>query len=41
MIQYPSASGAPIALTPGQTWVELLDVGATLSVTIPLGLTVG
>ena len=33
VVTYQSASGAPIALTPGQTWVELLNTGAVLSVT--------
>ena len=32
-ITYHSTSGATIALTPGQTWVELLNAGANLSVT--------
>ncbi|MHB8335227.1 MAG: DUF3048 domain-containing protein [Acidimicrobiales bacterium] len=31
-IVYKSASGKPLALTPGQTWVELLNTGAVLSV---------
>jgi Protein of unknown function (DUF3048) N-terminal domain/Protein of unknown function (DUF3048) C-terminal domain len=33
IIQYQNAAGKTILLTPGQTWVELLDVGATLTVT--------
>jgi hypothetical protein len=33
IIQYHDAAGTTIALTPGQTWVELLNDGATLSVT--------
>jgi hypothetical protein len=33
VIQYTSASGKTITLTPGQTWVELLDTGVALSVT--------
>jgi len=33
IIQYKTASGHTIDLTPGQTWVELLDVGAGLTVT--------
>ena len=32
-LTYHATSGATIALTPGQTWVELLNVGANLSVT--------
>lgn len=32
-LTYESASGAAIGLTPGQTWVELLDVGASASIT--------
>jgi hypothetical protein len=35
VIQYETASGLPIALTPGQTWIELLDVGAAVTVTAP------
>jgi hypothetical protein len=35
VIQYDTASGLPIALTPGQTWIELLDVGAAVTVTAP------
>ena len=31
-IVYTNASGKPLALTPGQTWVELLNTGAVLSV---------
>jgi hypothetical protein len=33
VIQYQTAKGATMQLTPGQTWVELLDVGAAVSVT--------
>jgi hypothetical protein len=33
IIQYKTADGHTALLTPGQTWVELLNVGATLSVT--------
>jgi hypothetical protein len=33
IIQYKTATGATITLTPGQTWVELLDTGTTLTVT--------
>jgi hypothetical protein len=33
IIQYKTAKGATIMLTPGQTWVELLDTGTTLTVT--------
>jgi len=33
ILTYQTASGKPIALTPGQTWVELLDVGAPVNVT--------
>ncbi len=33
VIQYVDAKGNPIALTPGQTWVELLNDGAPLTVT--------
>ena len=33
VITYQTPSGATIPLTPGQTWVELLNTGATLSVT--------
>lgn len=32
IITYQNAAGTTIALTPGQTWVELLNVGAALSV---------
>ncbi len=31
--QYVDASGKPIALTPGQTWIDLLNEGATPTVT--------
>jgi hypothetical protein len=33
VIQYQTSSGKVMQLTPGQTWVELLDVGAALNVT--------
>ncbi len=33
IVQYKTASGATILLTPGQTWVELLNIGATLTIT--------
>jgi hypothetical protein len=33
VITYQTASGRRIALTPGQTWVELLNVGAAVNVT--------
>lgn len=33
VIQYTTSRGAPIKLTPGQTWVELLDDGVALSIT--------
>ena len=33
VITYQTASGKPIALTPGQTWVELLNIGAAVNVT--------
>jgi hypothetical protein len=33
IIQYDDAAGKTILLTPGQTWVEILDIGAALSVT--------
>jgi hypothetical protein len=33
VIQYKAASGATIRLTPGQTWVELLNDGVPLSIT--------
>jgi hypothetical protein len=32
-LTYQTAAGKVIALTPGQTWVELLDVGAAVNVT--------
>jgi DUF3048 family protein len=32
IVQYKTSSGATIRLTPGQTWVDLLNVGATLSI---------
>jgi hypothetical protein len=32
VIQYKTSSGATIRLTPGQTWVELLNDGAALSI---------
>ena len=32
VITYQTSTGAPIALTPGQTWVELLNVGVKISV---------
>jgi len=32
VIQYKNAKGATITLTPGQTWVELLNTGSVLSV---------
>jgi hypothetical protein len=31
VIVYKTAKGTPVALTPGQTWVELLNTGAVLS----------
>jgi hypothetical protein len=31
LLTYQTANGQPIALTPGQTWVELLNVGAALT----------
>jgi hypothetical protein len=31
VVVYKTAKGAPVALTPGQTWVELLNTGAVLS----------
>ena len=31
VILYKTAKGTPVALTPGQTWVELLNTGAILS----------
>jgi hypothetical protein len=33
VIQYETSSGATIRLTPGQTWVELLNDGTALSIT--------
>ena len=33
IITYQTSTGHKIALTPGQTWVELLDVGANVNVT--------
>ena len=33
VVQYKTATGATIILTPGQTWVELLNTGTTLTVT--------
>ena len=33
VVTYRDAKGQPILLTPGQTWVELLNVGVPLSVT--------
>jgi Protein of unknown function (DUF3048) N-terminal domain/Protein of unknown function (DUF3048) C-terminal domain len=33
IIQYETSSGATIRLTPGQTWVELLNDGTALSIT--------
>jgi hypothetical protein len=33
VIQYKTADGHTALMTPGQTWVELLNVGTTLSVT--------
>jgi hypothetical protein len=32
VIQYKTTSGAIIRLTPGQTWVELLNDGVPLSI---------
>jgi hypothetical protein len=32
IVQYKTASGAAIRVTPGQTWVELLNDGAALSI---------
>ena len=32
VVTYQRANGKPIALTPGQTWVELLDAGVALTV---------
>ena len=33
VIQYKTANGKTALMTPGQTWVELLNVGTTLNVT--------
>jgi hypothetical protein len=33
--QYTDAAGAPIALTPGRTWVEFLPTGLTVDLTTP------
>jgi hypothetical protein len=33
VVQYKTAAGATITLTPGQTWVELLNTGTALAVT--------
>jgi hypothetical protein len=33
VIQYKTANGNPALMTPGQTWVELLNDGVTLTVT--------
>ncbi|HQU00269.1 MAG TPA: DUF3048 domain-containing protein [Acidimicrobiales bacterium] len=33
VVAYRDAKGQPILLTPGQTWVELLNTGTTLSIT--------
>jgi hypothetical protein len=33
IVQYKTAAGATITLTPGQTWVELLNTGTALTVT--------
>jgi hypothetical protein len=33
IIQYDDAAGTPILMTPGQTWVEILNDGVALSVT--------
>jgi len=33
VIQYATEDGKTALLTPGQTWVELLNVGTTLTVT--------
>jgi hypothetical protein len=35
VIEYETAADQPIALTPGQTWIELLDVGAAVTVSRP------
>jgi hypothetical protein len=32
IIQYKTSSGATIRLTPGQTWIDLLNDGAPLSI---------
>ncbi len=39
IIQYKTSSGAIIKLTPGQTWVELLNDGVPLSITRPTSST--
>jgi hypothetical protein len=39
VVQYKNAAGATIDLTPGQTWVELLNTGTALSVTSPVATT--
>jgi hypothetical protein len=33
VVQYLTSSGATVRLTPGQTWVELLNDGVPLSIT--------
>src|SRR3984957_5875414 len=33
VVQYKTLNGKPALMTPGQTWVELLNVGTTLAVT--------
>jgi len=33
IIQYTTSSGKPLTMTPGQTWVELADVGESVNVT--------
>ena len=33
VITYTNAAGKPVALTPGQTWVELLNTGVPVNVT--------
>ena len=33
VIQYKTANGQTALMTPGQTWVELLNVGTTLTIT--------
>jgi hypothetical protein len=38
-LEYQNAAGTPIALTPGQTWVELLNVGAPVNVVTPVTTT--